>query len=67
MTWFTRLLLFLLSRRPDVNVAVNFIDSDDTEDMETVDYLQWCYDLDPAVDFDRSFYGEDPPCCGYYD
>lgn len=59
MTWFTRLLVYLLSRRPDVNVAVNYI-ADDTDYEETVDYLEWCYDLDPAFHHHRSFYGEDP-------
>lgn len=59
MTWFTRFLVYLLSRRPDVNVAVTYLESDWSEDMDTVDYLEWCYDLDPAFHHHRSFYGED--------
>ncbi len=59
MTWFTRLLVYLLSRRPDVNVAVTYLESDWSEDMDAVDYLEWCYDLDPAFHHHRSFYGED--------
>jgi len=59
MTWFTRLLVYLLSRRPDVNVAVTYLESDWSEDMDAVDYLEWCYDLDPTFHHHRSFYGED--------
>jgi hypothetical protein len=67
MTWFTRFLLFLLSRRPDVNVAVTYLESEYADDIDAVDFLEWCYELDSAIDFDRSFYGEDPPRRGYYD
>jgi len=59
MTWFTSLLVFLLSRRPDVNVAVTYLESDWSEDMNAVDFLEWCYDLDPTLHQHRPFYGED--------
>lgn len=59
MTWFTRFLLFLLSRRPDVNVAVTYLESDWSDDVDAVDFLEWCYELDPAFHHHRPFYGED--------
>jgi hypothetical protein len=48
-------------------VAVTYLESEYTDDMDAVDFLEWCYELDSAIDFDRSFYGEDPPRRGYYD
>ena len=67
MTWYTKILLFLLSHCPDVNVAVTYPESDDSDDMDAVEYLEWCYDLDSAFYLNRSVHGEDPPRSGFYD
>lgn len=45
MTIFTRLLIWLLSKRPDVTVTIQ-INAPDRADR--IDYLEDCYELNPT-------------------
>lgn len=62
MTRITRLLLWLLSKRPDVSIDLDAFDEEEPDGgLDAVDYLEMCYGLDPAFHGDRSVYGEDSP------
>jgi len=59
MTQITRLLLWLLSTRPDVDIAVTYLECTKSDLDDSVDYLEWCYGLDPTLHHYRSIHGED--------
>lgn len=62
MTRITRLLLWLLSKRPDVYIDLDAFDDEDPDGgLDAVDYLEMCYGLDPAFHGNGSVYGEDSP------
>lgn len=62
MTRLTRLLLWLLSKRPDVHVDLDAFDQEEPDDgLDAVDYLEMCYGLDPAFNRNGSIHGENPP------
>ena len=54
MTRLTRLLVWLLSKRPDVAVQIQV---DAPQRVDRIDYLEDCYELNPAFDLDRPFHG----------
>jgi len=59
MTRLTRLLLWLLSKRPDVYIDLDSFQDESDEDLDFIDYLEMCYGLDPAFHGDGSLHGED--------
>lgn len=63
MTRITRLLLWLLSKRPDVYIDLDAFEEEPDGGLDAIEYLEMCYELDPAVYGDRSLHGEDSPQC----
>jgi hypothetical protein len=61
MTRLTRLLLWLLSKRPDVFIDLDSFEEEPDGGLDALDYLEMCYGLDPAFTGDRPFHGEDSP------
>ena len=59
MTFFTRLLLWLLSKRSDMSVNINHLEEQPLEDFDAIDYLEFCYGLDSAFLGDGSLHGGD--------
>jgi hypothetical protein len=59
MTRLTRLLLWLLSKRPDVYIDLDSFEEEPDGGLDALDYLEMCYGLDPAIHGDGSVYGED--------
>ena len=58
MTRLTRLLLWLLSKRPDVYIDLDQFEDQPLEDLDALDYLEFCYELDPAGHGNGSLHGE---------
>jgi hypothetical protein len=55
MKFYTKILLWLLSKCPDVEIESA------TDWFEFVPWLEHCYAFDGTVDQHGSFHGDDPP------
>lgn len=58
MTRFTRFLISMLSKRPDVTVTIQI---NAPQRADRIDYLEDCYELNPTFDIDRSVHGNSAP------